>query len=68
MSYRVMIVIEDLEYSPDDRGVHLSDAGWYGWTGEAGDHDPAIFSDYEEAMALAEELTICAEHRRPPCS
>ena len=59
MAYRIMIVIEDLEYLPDEREGHLADAGWYGWVGRAGDFTPQIVVDYEEAMAIAEELTVC---------
>ena len=64
MAYRIMIVVEDIDYLPEyneaaePREVHGADAGWYGWTGMAGDVLPTIFVDYEDALAHAEALTV----------
>lgn len=64
MPYRVMIVVEDIEYlseyndDAEPRESHGADAGWYGWTGMSGDVYPTILVDYEDALALAEMLTV----------
>jgi hypothetical protein len=58
MAYRIMIVVEDLDYDPDSRESDLSDAGWYAWIGGPGDREPTIVEDYEDALAIAEELTV----------
>lgn len=64
MAYRIMILIEEIEYldeynpAAEPREVHGADAGWYGWTGMAGDVQPTIFNVYEDAMAQAEALTV----------
>lgn len=60
--YEVYIVVRDRDY-PMDRGTenhpdHEWEAGWYGYVGLAGDHPPTVFCDYQEALALAEKLTV----------
>jgi len=60
MAWRIMIVVEDMDYEPDERPGHLADAGWYGWVGGPGDVEPKEFDDYEAALAQAEALSVAS--------
>ncbi len=59
MAYRIMIVVEDLDYDPDTN-PHQSRARVYyhSWIGGLGDRKPAVIEDYETALVIAEELTV----------
>ena len=60
--YEIYIVVRDRDYplptEPDPRSAW--EAGWYGWTGKAGDIPVAVFgaNEYEDALAKAEELSV----------
>jgi len=60
--YEIYIVVRDRDYplptEPDPRSAW--EAGWYGWTGKAGDVPMSVFGadEYEDALAKAEELSV----------
>ena len=59
--YEVYIVVVDRKYPfTCVEDPHDWEGGWYGWVGRAGDHQPAQITDYDTAIAVAEELSVAA--------
>lgn len=67
MSYRIMILVEDLDYVPisdggdnpdaEPRPDHPADAGWFPWNGHSPGGPPITFENYEDALDTAERMS-----------
>ena len=53
-TWRIMVVVEDMDYDPNSRKLHPADAGWFGL--ENNDGTPHLFVDYDKAITEAETL------------